>query len=231
MRMRWIAALLISLSRVAFGPTPGQAALAGCPDGYTTHDLIKTYRDSTGNVAAKLQGSFFHWSARFVAVAVPFSMLIVAPAQVEAGSPASIAVGCHGAACNGKSPEVQGCGDDAVTVDSFLAPVAPSSGSDTLVELRHSPACRARWLRVTPQDNPYHGCGGGPPLEVRIRDIEGDGTVLHTESKTYYGCEDRFWTMMVGKGSTSVRVRFCHRVGDHPWIDDNQYVECKTQAW
>jgi len=143
---------------------------------------------------------------------------------------AAAAVGCTGAQCNGKNPDVQACGEDARTVDSFLVYPETTANRDTLVELRHSPACRARWLRVTPQDG-LAGCGGGVQLEVRIRDIADDGTVLHTEKKQYGGCEDQFWTMMVGKSSTSARVRFCHRVGDSPWVDDNHFTECKTQGW
>jgi len=54
-----------------------------------------------------------------------------------AGSPASAATSCYGPTCNGLNPANTVCANDARTIYT----------TETQVELRYSPSCRAAWAR------------------------------------------------------------------------------------
>lgn len=145
-------------------------------------------------------------------------------------TPTAFAVGCTGSGCTGRDPNIQGCGNDARTVDSFMGNYGSNLG-ESYIELRYSPACRSRWLRVTPKALDF-GCGGGPSLQVRLRDISGSGGVFHERLRTYGACDAQFWTLMVGRDSISARTQFCFREGTtRAWGSDSYYAPCKSPAW
>lgn len=145
-------------------------------------------------------------------------------------APAAFAVGCTGGACTGLDPEVQGCGADATTVDSFLGHYQNNIGRHVYVELRHSSACRARWLRITPEPSDW-GCGGGSPLEARLRNISTTGAVIAERTPRFSACDSRFWTRMVGRTSNSARTQFCFRETHAQFGADSYYFPCKSLAW
>ncbi len=77
----------------------------------------------------------------FFAITVFVSVFWVSAAPAKAAT--TQAVGCYGASCRGKDPEVMGCGADARTLASVSAPGLYR------VDLRYSTRCNARWSRTT----------------------------------------------------------------------------------
>lgn len=142
---------------------------------------------------------------------------------------AASAAGCSGAGCTGKDPQVQGCNADAYTADEYTIAGRPAdmgSNFGTLrVELRHSNACRARWIRLTHAPSDF-GCGGGWGLRGRIRDMTASGSQLALQFAN--GHCNQWWTPMVGRTSSSSYVQFCHMsiVNGNPTVD-----VCKDKAW
>ncbi|MFE4517017.1 DUF2690 domain-containing protein [Kitasatospora sp. NPDC056783] len=64
---------------------------------------------------------------------------LVAPAVATA------AAGCHGNACEGRSPKATGCGSDAQTIPGTVT--HPGSGLHPQVWLRYSKQCDAVWAQ------------------------------------------------------------------------------------
>lgn len=125
---------------------------------------------------------------------------------------AANAVGCDGGSCTGRDPNVQGCSADADTVASYVTSTPSEIGYNTgslYVELRHSRACRARWVRTT-LSNAGIGCGGGWTLRARIRDLASDGSQVARQTKDHPGGCAQVFTDMVGRTASSVRTEFCH---------------------
>ncbi len=77
------------------------------------------------------------WLTRTLIIALLLAVVLIAVV------PTAFAHGpqCWGAGCRGKSPQVQGCSHDAVTV-------AWTSNSHEVVQLRYSPGCHAYWSRT-----------------------------------------------------------------------------------
>lgn len=160
------------------------------------------------------------------------SALLLAVALVGVQAPAAqAAVGCTYTGCTGKNPNVQNCSDDARTADSFQISNPPDMGYNLghiLVELRHSDACHARWVRLTWTPSDF-GCGGGWPLRGRVRDFGPRSYVLSSQAKTIGGCGTAF-SDMVGRNKTapSFYTDFCL----HAMVNgDPSTPTCKTQSW
>jgi hypothetical protein len=108
----------------------------------------------------------------------------------------ALAVGCTWNGCNGKDPSVQGCGNDAVTLDEFTY--------GARFEMRYSAACHAVWTRVTSSVH-YNTIFG----QIRAYQNPSPPAVL------VYGVqatEGQHWTKMV---SYSYWVKTCRAV----WFD------------
>lgn len=78
------------------------------------------------------------------------TVLLAVPLLVLGAATPALAVGCHGASCNGKSPVVMGCAADAVTVTSVVDQDNAAGGTfgRQVVQLRYSRRCNAAWARV-----------------------------------------------------------------------------------
>lgn len=148
---------------------------------------------------------------------------------------AAVAASCINNGCTGQDPTATGCSNDGRTVDSFLGHFNSNIGKDVYVELRSSPACNARWLRVTPTRSNL-GCGGGAPTHVRLRNLASNGTILAERLKTFDSCGGQFVTAMVGHTNASARTQFCftetpNRDAENQWNTDQYYHPCKTLPW
>lgn len=165
----------------------------------------------------------------------PAATHAVASAEPTSAAPAlaAAAPGCTWTACTGKDPSAQGCSADARTVSSFSARWRSNVTGPAHVEVRHSNACHARWLRITAPDSDYAGCGGGANGQVRLRDRNSSGTVLETVQRTFGGCTARqaIWTTMIGRSATSSSVRYCFREVDLDWNSSPTYAPCKNVDW
>jgi hypothetical protein len=156
-------------------------------------------------------------------LALSFTGLVAAPQAANA-------VGCGGGGCTGKDPNIQGCSADATTVSSYATSTPSEMGYNTgtlYVELRHSRACRARWVRMT-LSSAGIGCGGGWTLRARIRDLASGGQQIAKQTKDHPGGCNQIFTDMVGRTSASVRTEFCHInvISGNP-----QQGICKSYAW
>ena len=78
---------------------------------------------------------------------IVFLLMGFAPGAALAANPSR--VGCVGAGCRGKDPQVMGCDSDAMTVAISPQPGTAGAGWQEVVELRYSRRCNARWSRVT----------------------------------------------------------------------------------
>jgi hypothetical protein len=163
--------------------------------------------------------------SRLVAVlALCFAGLVATPQ-------AASAAGCSGGGCTGRDPQVQGCAADAYTAAEYTTSIPSEMGYNfgiLRVELRHSNACRARWVRITYSKSDW-GCGGGWGLRGRIRDFTAGGAQLSLQSADQPGgCPVQWWTPMVGRVSTSHHVQFCNMsiVNGNPTTDI-----CQNKTW
>lgn len=145
--------------------------------------------------------------ARIVVRLVLVAAMFIGAGAVTVGqaTPAA-AAGCSGSGCNGKDPQAQGCSSGASSVSG--AAIWASSFS---VELRNSPACGARWTRLTVDDYLPTCC-----LAIRIsvdRDLwtpYGWSRTNTYQKKVGSGLEGAFWTPMV-LNNGSDRHRSCYR--------------------
>lgn len=141
------------------------------------------------------------------------------------------AAGCSGGGCTGRDPEVQGCAADAYTAAEYTTSTPSEMGSNfgvLRVELRHSNACRARWVRLSISPTDW-GCGGGWQIRGRIRDFTaGDSQIsLQIADKTG-GCPSQWWTPMVGRTTSSHHVQFCNMA----IVNGNASADlCQNKTW
>ncbi|WP_344262460.1 DUF2690 domain-containing protein [Streptomyces sodiiphilus] len=73
--------------------------------------------------------------------------------------------GCPGTDCDGRDPQVAGCGADASTVQ-------PAEDNPVSLQIRHSPRCHAVWGRILdgePGDRVTLEVAGGSRKEAEIR--------------------------------------------------------------
>ncbi|WP_418061906.1 DUF2690 domain-containing protein [Pimelobacter simplex] len=173
--------------------------------------------------------------AATLAAALSFTTAPIAgPASASPAprSAAAAAPSCTWTACTGRDPSAQGCEADARTVSSFSARWRSNVTAPAHVEVRHSNACHARWLRITAPSGNF-GCGGGADGEVRLRDRNSSGTVIATVLKRFGGCGARqaIWTAMIGRSAASSNVRYCFREVDLAWNSSPDYAPCKNANW
>lgn len=164
--------------------------------------------------------------------AITGSLLLMATllAGLVATAPSASAASCYGSSCTGKDPQAQGCASGAVTKSSFVGHWRNNIGKDPYVELRHSGACNARWVRVTAGESDF-GCGGGATPQIRIRNYTSGGTLLSEQIRSFSACTTGAWTYMVGRTSTSYKTHFCFRESSYSWGWDSFYHPCKTVLW
>jgi len=92
---------------------------------------------------------------------------------------------CSGASCDGRDPVVEGCDDDAVTVETEYISYGAS------VKLLYSPSCQTNWARVYSSSRRY--------LRARIQvyDIApGHSYSLYWPSSSSYTYGTNIWTDM-----------------------------------
>lgn len=156
---------------------------------------------------------------------------LVVPAALWATMSPAAAVGCTYNGCDGKDPQVQGCYADARTPSgaNFILNYYVD-GDPYYVELRHSDACHARWVRITRVEHDG-SCGGGGGEFIRIDDIGPRGTLLERRKSDWAACDEVTWTNMVGRASgVSILTKFC-AAPDATGGTDDQSVLCKSQRW
>lgn len=161
-------------------------------------------------------------------VARLLAVLVIALAGLVATPSTATAAGCSGTGCTGRDPQAQGCDADAYTAAEYSIIGRPGdmgyNQGSLRVEVRHSNACRARWLRLTHSNN--GGCGGGWGLRGRIRDMTAGDAQLSLQFAN--GHCNQWWTPMVGRTSSSSYVQYCNLsiVNGNPTVD-----VCSTKAW
>lgn len=106
---------------------------------------------------------------------------------VGTGVTPAAAVGCYGYSCNGKGPSAMGCDADAFTATNKRI-------STITVELRHSWACGASWVRIT----------GGPNDSATVTNSP-DGLQMSKKLGSGGGSD---WSAMV-VNSTNMKARAC----------------------
>ncbi|MFD0903434.1 DUF2690 domain-containing protein [Actinomadura sediminis] len=84
-------------------------------------------------------------TAALLGAAGPASAEIVAGGPAPAGPPAATRQGCGGGLCHDKSPVVEGCVGDAVTLNEVTLNAVPPA---TRLQHRYSARCDASWARV-----------------------------------------------------------------------------------
>ncbi|MFD7454292.1 DUF2690 domain-containing protein [Kitasatospora sp. NPDC059827] len=71
------------------------------------------------------------------AATIGATLALAMSGAVLAAAPASAATSCYASSCNGLDPASTTCANDAITVST-----------NTTLELRYSPSCRAAWGRI-----------------------------------------------------------------------------------
>ncbi|TDC64204.1 DUF2690 domain-containing protein [Streptomyces hainanensis] len=101
---------------------------------------------------------------------------------------------CPGTACDGRSPESTGCGEDAGSH-------RPAEGNPATLEIRYNPDCQAVWGRILT---------GEPGDRVTVR-VTGGGS---TEAQIAYETDQ--FTRMVAVDPDTFRVEVCAVPGVSP---------------
>jgi hypothetical protein len=122
-------------------------------------------------------------------VAACASMMSVLPA-VASAAPVEAAATCSGTGCDNKDPEVTGCAAGAITAASVSSPKGR-------VELRYSPTCGTKWVRI-----PNYAGGSSRPdgkLQIRVWDRPRDVYVNFWASA---GAGSHWGNMVYSPGAT-----------------------------
>ncbi|MDT7781835.1 MAG: hypothetical protein QOF58_254 [Pseudonocardiales bacterium] len=108
------------------------------------------------------------------------ALVLAAGFLVPVSGTAVAAPGCYGSSCYGKDPQAMGC-TDAETLDTI------GDGGGIVVELRHSYACKAAWVRY----QNHHAMYGA----VYIKSLSTEGMAARKDLGAYIGEEG--WTGML----------------------------------
>ncbi len=166
-----------------------------------------------------------------VVFVAPWAVAGTAQARPAEGVRSVVVASCVAGSCTGKDPSATGCSADAVTAGSFTMGMGENANPTATVALRHSYACRAKWVRVTAPMG-RNGCGGGENVRIRIRNLNSAGTALATYIRAFGACEvvNGNWTPMVGRVSGSYRTEYCFRLLYPDGSLATPYT-CKSVLW